>query len=230
MVRLELLLLLLQLVCRSHQKEIIKGAATVTDGDTIKIAGVSIRFHGIDAPETKQPCWNVDGSQYSCGLVAKKKLADAIGSRITTCTVTTTDRYGRKVAVCRVRRTTTSVNNLNAWMVSKGYAAAYKEYSTDYVAKQTAAIAAKRGFWSGTFQYPPDWRRGVAFPTPSSPPPPPPATAGCLIKGNISSSGKVYHVPGGRYYAQTIIDESKGERWFCSEEEAVEAGWRKSSF
>ena len=51
----------------------------------------------------------------------------------------------------------------------------------------------------------------------------------CLIKGNISSSGeKIYHMPGQRYYDKTVIDENKGERWFCSEDEAVLAGWRKS--
>jgi hypothetical protein len=51
----------------------------------------------------------------------------------------------------------------------------------------------------------------------------------CLIKGNISSKKeKIYHLPGQQYYEKTIIDESKGERWFCTEEEAIEAGWRKS--
>ena len=51
----------------------------------------------------------------------------------------------------------------------------------------------------------------------------------CDIKGNISSSGeKIYHIPGGQYYEKTIIDESKSERWFCSESEAQRAGWRKS--
>jgi len=51
----------------------------------------------------------------------------------------------------------------------------------------------------------------------------------CLIKGNISSKKeKIYHLPGQQYYEKTIINESKGERWFCTEEEAIEAGWRKS--
>ena len=55
---------------------------------------------------------------------------------------------------------------------------------------------------------------------------PPP---GCLIKGNISSSGeKIYHLPGQRNYEATIIDPAKGERWFCTEDEAVANGWRKS--
>jgi hypothetical protein len=50
----------------------------------------------------------------------------------------------------------------------------------------------------------------------------------CVIKGNISSHGHIYHMPGQNYYAQTIIDESKGERWFCTEDEALAAGWRKA--
>jgi len=49
----------------------------------------------------------------------------------------------------------------------------------------------------------------------------------CRIKGNINNKNdKVYHVPGSRSYEDTRIDESKGERWFCTEEEARAAGWR----
>jgi hypothetical protein len=44
-------------------------------------------------------------------------------------------------------------------------------------------------------------------------------------QGNISSSGeRIYHVPGQRYYDKTQINEGKGERWFCTEQEAVGAG------
>ena len=51
----------------------------------------------------------------------------------------------------------------------------------------------------------------------------------CLIKGNISSKGiKIYHEPRGAYYNRTVIDVSKGERWFCSKKEAEIAGWRAS--
>jgi len=35
-------------------------------------------------------------------------------------------------------------------------------------------------------------------------------------------------VPGQQHYPRTEIDESKGERWFCTEEEAKAAGWRKA--
>jgi hypothetical protein len=51
----------------------------------------------------------------------------------------------------------------------------------------------------------------------------------CAIKGNISSSGeRIYHMPGQRYYDKTHISVIKGERWFCTEQEAVDAGWRKA--
>jgi hypothetical protein len=55
--------------------------------------------------------------------------------------------------------------------------------------------------------------------------PSPPPNPQCPIKGNISSE-HIYHMPGQRDYCKTVIDESKGERWFCSPEEAEAAGWR----
>ena len=49
----------------------------------------------------------------------------------------------------------------------------------------------------------------------------------CAIKGNIDMTGeRIYHVPGGQWYDRTLIDPAKGERWFCSEEDAQAAGWR----
>ncbi len=58
-------------------------------------------------------------------------------------------------------------------------------------------------------------------------------TAACsnpMIKGNISQTTgeKIYHKPGDRYYKATVIDASKGERWFCTDKEAQDAGWRHS--
>lgn len=52
----------------------------------------------------------------------------------------------------------------------------------------------------------------------------------CVVKGNISiSTGKkLYHVPGMEDYINTEIDMEKGERWFCSEAEAQQAGWTRA--
>lgn len=53
---------------------------------------------------------------------------------------------------------------------------------------------------------------------------------GCVVKGNISinTGDKLYHIPGMEDYYGTIIDSAKGERWFCSESEAIAAGWRRA--
>ena len=49
----------------------------------------------------------------------------------------------------------------------------------------------------------------------------------CRIKGTIGTAGeRVYHIPGGDGYAQTYIDLTKGERWFCTEANARSAGWK----
>jgi hypothetical protein len=51
----------------------------------------------------------------------------------------------------------------------------------------------------------------------------------CNIKGNVNTQGeRIYHMPGDEYYDETRISASHGERWFCSEEEARAAGWRRS--
>lgn len=54
--------------------------------------------------------------------------------------------------------------------------------------------------------------------------------AGCTVKGNISYNGgtRIYHIPGQTDYADTKISLLKGERWFCSEGAAIDAGWRKA--
>ncbi|QGY44830.1 hypothetical protein GM418_14485 [Maribellus comscasis] len=50
----------------------------------------------------------------------------------------------------------------------------------------------------------------------------------CNIKGNISKDGKkIYHTPDSPWYAKTVISTSFGERWFCTEQEAENAGFRK---
>ncbi|HNW94941.1 MAG TPA: hypothetical protein PKL60_02010 [Anaerolineaceae bacterium] len=53
---------------------------------------------------------------------------------------------------------------------------------------------------------------------------------GCDIKGNIAfeTKEKIYHVPDQKYYDETIINADFGERWFCTEDEAIANGWRKS--
>lgn len=50
-----------------------------------------------------------------------------------------------------------------------------------------------------------------------------------LVKGNISADGrKLYHVPGMPNYNNVKIDLEAGEKFFCSIEEAEDAGWVKA--
>ncbi len=80
--------------------------------------------------------------------------------------------------------------------------------------------------WRGVFTAPWDWRRGERLQAEAANDN---ASVTCFIKGNIPRSGeRIYHVPGGAYYDRTKISPAKGERWFCTEEEALAAGWRKS--
>jgi len=53
---------------------------------------------------------------------------------------------------------------------------------------------------------------------------------GCEIKGNVrrDKGTSIYHLPNCYNWEKVVVDESKGDRWFCSEEEAVAAGFIKS--
>ena len=48
---------------------------------------------------------------------------------------------------------------------------------------------------------------------------------GCEIKGDVSV--RIYHIPGQVNYDK-IDMEKPGTRWFCTEEEAQAADWRKA--
>lgn len=54
-----------------------------------------------------------------------------------------------------------------------------------------------------------------------------PPDPSCAIKGNVNSKGDhIYHIPGWRDYERTTIKPEEGDRWFCTEEEAQNAGFR----
>jgi cold shock CspA family protein len=52
----------------------------------------------------------------------------------------------------------------------------------------------------------------------------------CKIKGNISknSGKKYYHIQGMEDYENTVISPQDGEKWFCTEQEAISQGWVKA--
>lgn len=199
------------------------GRATVTDGDTLTVAKKRIRLWGIDAPESAQQCSTQNGHLWPCGRRSAAALDGYLLDKTVRCRPKDTDRYGRVVAECFVQG-----QSVNRWMVHSGWAVAYRQYATAFIADETDAKQHRRNVWQGPFQMPADYRRGkrdqAAQQAQVATPPMP---DGCRVKGNISRQGKkIYHVPGQRDYERTSIDLSRGERMFCSPEEAVQAGWQ----
>lgn len=194
----------------------VSGPARVVDGDTIHVASHRIRLEGIDAPEKAQACPAGGGRTWSCGEAAASHLADLIAGRDVTCRVLETDGYGRLIALCRAGAT-----ELNRDMVESGYAWAFVKYSRRFVAEEARAKAAREGVWRVAGAQP-AWefraRRWAAAETGTP--------SGCAIKGNITRNGRIYHMPWSGWYHRTRIDPARGERWFCSEAEARDAGWR----
>jgi len=131
----------------------ISGLPRIIDGDTVAIGEERIRLHGIDAPEQKQTC-SVGGIEWACGRAATVALTEMIGSHIIICKGKKRDRYKRLIAVCYAGPV-----NLNAGMVKKGWALAYRRYSKEYVSAEREAENGMLGIWRGEFVPPWDWRR-----------------------------------------------------------------------
>jgi endonuclease YncB( thermonuclease family) len=193
----------------------LTGDVRVIDGDTITVGETRIRLEGIDAPETAQTCQRKWFGSWPCGTAATEALSRMIGSKSVSCEPRGLDKYGRTLAVCFV-----DGRDINAQMVRQGYAWAFVRYSTSYVKEEAAAKAEGVGIWQG--EATPAWefraRRWAAVEqqTPE----------GCAIKGNVTRNGKIYHMPWSPWYAQIRIELDKGKRWFCTEAEAIAAGWR----
>ena len=131
---------------------LLTGPAVVHDGDTITVAAVRIRLHGIDAPETDQPCQRRSG-QWHCGREASGRLRALIADNEVRCTPLDTDRYGRTVARCEL-----GGMDIQAWMVRNGWATAYTRYSKDYLPQQRLAQIERLGIWQGESVSPEAWR------------------------------------------------------------------------
>lgn len=151
-------LVAITLVGCTREPKVLVGQASVIDGDTIEIAGRRIRLEGIDAPESSQMCRRND-RKWRCGQRAAMALDSRISSRTVTCRVSGTDRYHRLLARCMIGN-----EDIQYWMVSQGWALAYRRYSAAYVPAEKAARLESRGIWAGEFDAPWEWRRNSARP------------------------------------------------------------------
>ena len=222
----------------AHSAE-LTGIPRVVDGDTIVLNGIKIRLEGIDAPESDQLCLDDKAQRWTCGITARDRLDQKIGGSEITCSTTGKDKYRRELATCRL-----GSENLNRWLVREGLALSFIRYSHVYDGDEAFAREKQFGLWSGAFIAPWDWRhrnrktvilgalsvpidaQKILLSAASAAEAPSPD---CIIKGNVNWNGKrLYHLPGQLNYAQIKMNKGKGERWFCTEEEALAAGWQRA--
>ena len=165
MAKTSLILIVTVFIAQNLYSTEIYGVPKIIEGDTVNINNKKIRLEGIDAPEIKQQCKKpflkisaIIGFEfnknYSCGVIAKKKLIDKINYSKIKCITSSKDRYKRFLATCFKDKI-----NLNKWMVRNGNAVAYKRYSKDYVIDETYAKENKLGMWKGYFIMPEKWRK-----------------------------------------------------------------------
>lgn len=214
---------------RDHQadlfEESVHQVVHVVDGDTIDIENeVRIRLLGIDAPE-KDECFFEESRAAAEELMEEQHITiekDISGS----------DRYGRLLRYVYVPAEDPAADELfvNEHLVREGYAFAYGEtpdnrYRDLLAAAQEEARTKERGVWAAcdTTERLQDLR---ALREKDTVPPDP----DCTIKGNISEkgNGRLYFTQGCPNYNRIKIDTRKGEAFFCSEEEAQDAGFTRS--
>jgi endonuclease YncB( thermonuclease family) len=138
----------------SNAPDSVTGRASVIDGDTLDIGGRRIRLYGIDAPESAQICRDERDRDYACGRQATGALAARVGQRTVACDPRDMDDYGRIVAVCRVGQ-----EEVNEWLVRRGWAVADRKLSRAYVRAEADAKSERLGIWAGDFTAPEEWRR-----------------------------------------------------------------------
>ncbi|NEW86150.1 MULTISPECIES: thermonuclease family protein [Rhodopseudomonas] len=219
--------------------------AVVKDGDTVQLGDKVFRLEGIDAPELDQRCVNQFADPSACGIEARDALVKLIGGRSVACRDLGPDPVfkGRRLGTCAIAGETDS---LSRRMVQDGFALNAVTGGKDrFAGDEAKARDEHKGLWQGCFVAPNDFRRwnrdaalrGAAcredkraalieamFPdTPAMLP-------GCTIKGKIARRARItgnvglYQIRGCPSYASL----TKPNRWFCSEDDARAAGFRKA--
>mgnify|MGYP001594797012 FL=1 len=124
----------------------------VIDGDTIKIEGnLTVRFLGIDTPETKDPrksvqCFGKEASNKLKALVEGKEV-------ILQKDVSETDTYKRLLRYVFLPTEDEKLLFVNDYMIREGFARALTyppdvKYTEQFLEAQKGAKEFKRGLWS----------------------------------------------------------------------------------
>jgi endonuclease YncB( thermonuclease family) len=220
-------------------------SAIVSDGMTIKLADVTYRLDGIDAPELDQMCIDEHADAWACGVEARDRLSRLIGDRQVRCQdlgLGTTYKK-RHIGICTAEGETASLNQL---LVRQGFALNFEPYARGRFKDDEASAKDNHlGLWKGCFVAPQEFRRArkdgallgdacradkdreiraVLFPDEPAMP------SDCSIKGKLAVRARVtgnigvYHLQGCRSYPAL----TKPDRWFCSEDDAQAEGFRRA--
>jgi micrococcal nuclease len=206
----------------------------VVDGDTIKIdyngSDESVRFLLIDTPETSHPTLK----EQPFGQEAKDKTLEILeGSEYVYIEwdVSYRDKYKRLLGyVYTEDGLNIQEELLKVGLTRVGYVYDSTKHLDRYYELQKEAQEKKLGIWSIE-----DYATDSGFDTSVFDTKLINETKKvnkqiakkreeCIIKGNVNSKGeKIYHLPIQQYYEKT-----EPEEWFCTNEEAEEAGYRIS--
>jgi endonuclease YncB( thermonuclease family) len=219
--------------------------ATVRDGNTIQLGEVSYRLDGIDAPEFDQICIDDQADPWSCGVDAREQLTRLIGGRSVHCDDLGPDKTYRKrhIGLCTVEGETES---LNQQLVRAGFALDFEPSAKGrFLGDEGAAKDGRLGLWRGCFVAGQEFRLGkkdgtlfggacrtdrdrqireALFPDDLAMP------SGCSIKAKFAVRARVtgnvgiYHLQACPSYPAI----TQPDRWFCSEDDAEAAGFRRA--
>ena len=212
-------------------------SARADDANTLTVDGTVYRLDGVDAPELDQYCIDYAGP-YPCGLFAVEALQELIANRPVICRDLGPDPEfpRRRIGNCAVGGV-----DLQHWLVRRGWAVNVDPLGR-FAEDEREARERPLSIWRGCFVAPQDFRQGrKVSATLLGASCPPDARAklftdytlkppGCEIKGkyafraHLTGHRGVYHVPGCGSYRRT----TKPHRWFCSERDAIAAGFRRS--
>ena len=181
----------------------------------MRVGATTVRLTGIEAPERDQVCTRPGNKRWRCGEAASAALGRLINGRALTCEVKGADAGGLASGICRE-----GAAEINQALVRGGHVFAETGLLARYGAAEAEAKTAKAGIWSGDNERPGPWRTKVWEEAKRR------APSGCPIKGQVAGTARTYVLPWGPDYERVRVNPTRGGRWFCTEAEAIAAGWK----
>jgi endonuclease YncB( thermonuclease family) len=194
-------------------RPVIEGTASAVAGDILRINSQTIRLSGVEAPELHQDCGGQGRERrWRCGETARAQLRDLVRGKQVRCELASDGERG----LCRI-----GTADIAADLVSRGHIFAQQGLFSSYGRLEQDARNARLGLWRGSAERPQEYRSRLWEAAKKR------APQGCPIKAQITRRDRVYVVPWQAGYGRVRVRVDKGERWFCSEQEAQAAGFKR---